>query len=65
MLMIAEKIKELTGSSNPIVFTNPLVDDPQVRRPDISKAKELLDWKPLVDIDEGITRTIEYFKGVL
>jgi len=65
MLMIAEKIKELSGSSSPIIFTNPAVDDPKVRRPDISKAKELLDWEPMIGIDEGIRKTIEYFKDVL
>ena len=65
ILMIAEKIKELSGSSSPIIFTNPVVDDPQVRRPDISKAKEFLDWEPMVGIDEGIQKTIEYFKDVL
>ena len=65
ILMIAEKIKELSGSPSPIIFTNPVVDDPQVRRPDIGKAKELLDWEPRIGIEEGIRRTIEYFKEVL
>lgn len=65
ILMIAEKIKELSGNSSPIIFTDPAVDDPQVRRPDISKAKELLDWEPLIGIDEGIMKTIEYFRTVL
>ena len=64
ILMIAEKIKELSGSSSPIIFTNPAVDDPQVRRPDISKAKELLQWEPSTGIDEGIMKTIEYFRTV-
>jgi hypothetical protein len=41
--MIAEKIKKLSGSSGPIIFTNPFVDDPKVRRPDVSKAKKLRD----------------------
>ena len=65
ILMIAEKIKGLSGSSSPIIFTNSVVDDPQVRRPDISKARELLDWEPRVGIEEGIKRTIEYFEEVL
>jgi len=65
ILMIAEKIKELSGSSSPVIFAQAVVDDPQVRRPDISKAKELLDWEPMVGIDEGIQKTIEYFKDVL
>jgi dTDP-glucose 4,6-dehydratase len=62
ILMIAERIKALTNSPNPIIFTDPLVDDPKVRRPDISKAKELLDWEPRVKMDEGIRKTIEYFR---
>ena len=65
ILLIAEKIKELSGSTSPIIFTDPAVDDPQVRRPDISKAKELLDWEPLIGIDEGIMKTIEYFRTAL
>jgi dTDP-glucose 4,6-dehydratase len=65
ILLIAEKIKELSGSSSAIIFTDPVVDDPQVRRPDISKAEELLDWEPLIGIDEGIMKTIEYFRTAL
>jgi dTDP-glucose 4,6-dehydratase len=65
ILLIAEKVKELSKSSSPIIFTTPVVDDPQVRRPDISKAKELLDWEPRIGIEEGIRRTIDYFKEVL
>ena len=65
ILMIAEKIKELSRCSIPIIFTNPAVDDPQVRRPDISKAKELLGWEPMVGIDEGIKKTVDYFKDIL
>jgi dTDP-D-glucose 4,6-dehydratase len=37
-------------------------DDPKIRRPDINKAKRVLGWEPQVDFDEGLTRTIEYFK---
>ena len=65
ILLIAEKIKTLSRSSSPIVFTDPAVDDPKVRKPDINKAKELLDWEPMVEIDEGIKKTIDYFKDVL
>jgi dTDP-glucose 4,6-dehydratase len=65
ILMIAEKIKELSGSSSPIIFTDPVVDDPKIRKPDISRAKELLDWEPMVGIDEGIRKTTEYFKDAL
>lgn len=64
ILMIAKMIKELSGSSSPIIFTAPMVDDPKVRRPEIVKAKELLDWEPEIKIEEGIKKTIEYFKQV-
>jgi nucleoside-diphosphate-sugar epimerase len=63
--MIAEKIKEFSASSSPIIYTNPVADDPQTRRPNISKARELLDWEPKIGIEEGIKKTIEYFKKVI
>ena len=65
VLMIAEKMKELSGSSSPIIFTDPLIDDPQVRKPDINRAQELLGWEPMIGIDQGIMKTIEYFRTVL
>jgi dTDP-glucose 4,6-dehydratase len=65
ILIMAERIKTLSNSSGPIIFTDPVVDDPQVRKPDISKAKELLDWKPMIGIDEGIKKTIDHFRDVL
>jgi dTDP-glucose 4,6-dehydratase len=62
VLDFAKKIIELTGSSSPIVF-NPLPqDDPQVRQPDISKARELLGWEPEVTLEEGLKKTIQYFR---
>jgi nucleoside-diphosphate-sugar epimerase len=65
ILMIAEKIKEFSASSSPIIYTNPVADDPQTRRPNISKARKLLDWEPMIGIEEGIKKTIEYFKKVI
>jgi len=62
VLEFAKKILELTGSSNPIVFRPLPQDDPQVRQPDISRAQELLGWGPQVALEEGLTRTIDYFK---
>jgi len=59
---LAEKIIELTDSDSKIVHKELPNDDPQRRKPDISKAKELLDWKPEVDIDDGLKKTVEYFK---
>ncbi|HEY2988933.1 MAG TPA: UDP-glucuronic acid decarboxylase family protein [Candidatus Binatia bacterium] len=58
----AKKIIELTGSSSPIVFHPLPQDDPQVRQPDISKARELLGWEPQVPLEEGLKKTIQYFK---
>ena len=62
ILDFAKKIKNLVGSKNEIIFKNLPLDDPKRRRPDISKAKELLDWEPIIGLDEGLKRTIEYFK---
>lgn len=58
----AKRILKLTGSHSPIVFRPLPQDDPQVRQPDISKARELLDWEPRISLDEGLMRTIEYFR---
>lgn len=58
---LAEKIIELTGSRSEIVYKELPSDDPLQRRPDISKAKELIGWEPKVDVDEGLKKTIEYF----
>lgn len=61
VLEFAEKIRDLTGSSSEIVFQPLPVDDPKVRRPDISKAREVLGWEPRVGLDEGLQRTVRYF----
>jgi len=59
---LAETIIEITGSKSEIVF-NPLpIDDPKVRQPNIEKAKTILGWEPQVSLDEGLSRTIEWFK---
>jgi len=65
VLQFAEAIKRLTGSSAPIEFLPLPEDDPKVRRPDITKARTLLGWEPRVPLDEGIARTIEYFRTVV
>ncbi len=58
---LAETIIEITGSKSEIIF-NPLpIDDPKVRQPDIEKAKTILGWEPQVSLDEGLSRTIEWF----
>jgi UDP-glucuronate decarboxylase len=65
MLELAEKVIAMTGSKSKIVFRPLPSDDPKMRRPDISLAKEKLDWEPKVKLDEGLAKTIEYFKGTL
>jgi nucleoside-diphosphate-sugar epimerase len=62
LLELAKKILALTGSSSPIVFTPLPVDDPKVRQPDISRARTLLGWEPTVELDEGLSRTIDWFR---
>ncbi len=61
----ALKIKELAGSSSPIVYRELPVDDPKVRQPDITKARQVLGWEPKVSLDEGLKRTIEWFRKKL
>jgi UDP-glucuronate decarboxylase len=62
MLELAEKVLAITGSDSRIVYEPLPSDDPNQRRPDISKAKEALDWTPRVGLDEGLERTVAYFK---
>jgi dTDP-glucose 4,6-dehydratase len=62
VLEFAKKIIEITGSKSPIVFKPLPEDDPQVRQPDISKAKAILGWEPKVKLEEGLQKTIEYFR---
>ncbi len=59
----AEQIIKATGSKSSIDYKPLPVDDPKQRRPDITKAKALLKWEPQVGLEEGLTKTIEYFKG--
>lgn len=63
ILQFAETIKRITGSSSEIVFKPLPIDDPKIRRPDITKARAVLGWEPKVALDEGITKTIDYFRG--
>jgi dTDP-glucose 4,6-dehydratase len=59
LLELAEAVIEVTGSRSEIVYEALPKDDPQVRQPDIEKAKELLGWEPTVELREGLRRTIE------
>ena len=56
---------EQTGSKSKLAFLPLPGDDPRVRRPDITLAGKLLGWKPEIPLDEGLRRTIEYFKGII
>jgi len=62
---LAEVIIELTDSDSEITYEPLPPDDPQVRQPDISKAKSELDWEPTVDLQTGLERSIDYFESVV
>lgn len=59
---LAEKIVSMTDSTSKIINVGLPSDDPKQRRPDISKARDLLDWHPRVELDSGLKKTIAYFK---
>ncbi len=62
VLDFAKKIREITGCKSEIVYEDLPVNDPRVRRPDITKAKKELGWEPRVGLEEGLKRTIEWFR---
>jgi dTDP-glucose 4,6-dehydratase len=59
---LAELVVELTGSDAPVVYEPLPTDDPKVRKPDITRARQLLGWEPTVHVRDGLARTIEYFR---
>jgi dTDP-glucose 4,6-dehydratase len=65
ILEFAERITNLMGLNAKIVFQPLPSDDPRQRRPDISKAKRVLGWEPRVELEEGLRKTVEYFKARL
>lgn len=65
MLELAEKVIKLTGTKSKIVFEPLPADDPMQRQPNISLAKEKLNWEPKIQLEEGLIRTIEYFKTIV
>jgi dTDP-glucose 4,6-dehydratase len=66
ILEFAEAVLELTRSNSEIVYVQPeddrTTDDPKVRRPDISKARQTLGWEPKVNLADGLTETISFFR---
>ena len=62
---LAQKIIQLTGSRSQVVFKDLPVDDPKVRQPNITLAKTRLGWEPKVSLDQGLSKTLEYFRFVL
>ncbi|MBK7132232.1 MAG: SDR family oxidoreductase [Bacteroidales bacterium] len=62
---LAEKVIQMTGSKSKIIYLPLPIDDPKQRRPDISLAKKELNWQPAISLEEGLGRTIEYFRETL
>nr|CAH8821892.1 unnamed protein product [Trichobilharzia regenti] len=62
---LASIVKNFTGSSSEVIYQPSPIDDPQRRQPDISTAMKYLDWKPVVSLQEGLRRTLVYFKDIL
>jgi UDP-glucuronate decarboxylase len=65
ILELAEKVIQLTGSNSKIIFKPLPADDPMQRKPDITKAKEIIKWQPNVQLEEGLIKTIDYFKTIV
>jgi UDP-glucuronate decarboxylase len=65
ILELAEKILELSGSSSEIIFKALPADDPKQRKPDITRARDILEWEPEVELEEGLKKTIAYFEKIL
>ena len=65
ILEIAEKIIELTDSKSSIEYLKSLPDDPIQRRPDLSLANQLIEWNPIIKLEDGILSTIKYFKTII
>ncbi len=65
MLELARMVKRVTASSSEIEFRPLPEDDPKQRRPDTTRAKEILGWAPAISLEDGLTRTLEYFRTAL
>jgi UDP-glucuronate decarboxylase len=62
---LAHKIIELTGTNSQILQMPLPQDDPKQRRPDISLAKNMLKWEPTINLEQGLIKTIDYFRGIV
>jgi dTDP-glucose 4,6-dehydratase len=65
ILECAKKVLEVTGSATEIAFEPLPQDDPKQRRPDITKARELLGWEPRIDLETGLRLSLEYFRDAV
>ena len=65
ILELAEIVIKLTGSKSKLTYQALPEDDPMQRQPDIAKAKEVLDWQPTINLEQGLLKTINYFKGII
>ncbi|MEM7357718.1 MAG: UDP-glucuronic acid decarboxylase family protein [Pseudomonadota bacterium] len=65
ILQLAETVKQMTESASEIIMKPLPSDDPRQRQPNIDKAREILDWQPTVELEQGLQKTIEYFRQLL
>ena len=65
MLELAEKVLSIVGGSSKLIFKELPRDDPRQRQPDITKAKSILKWEPSVQLDDGLSETVKYFRHLL
>jgi len=65
VLQLAQTIVRLAGSKSEIVHRDLPVDDPKQRQPDITRARKLLGWEPQISLEDGLGRTLEYFRSVV
>jgi dTDP-glucose 4,6-dehydratase len=64
IMQFAEVIRDLVGKQVKIIHKDLPEDDPKQRKPDISKAVRLLKWRPVVSLEEGLSKTIDYFRNL-
>lgn len=62
---LGEKVIAMTGSKSKLIFEDLPSDDPKQRRPDITQAQDVLNWEPTVNLEDGLQRTIDYFKNLM